>query len=357
MKPEVLVVGAGTTGLTTAIELARRGVKTSVIERRSNVSSMPRAVGITPASLALLNDSGATTALLQSGLRIEHLRICARGTPLLKTRFSQSSIRSNYPFILALPQQRTEQILCRVLERYGVNVWYNTSLQSLNDTRDGVLAVCSDGTARLYRYVVGADGINSTTRAQVDLPFSGSDLEQPWSIADVDVAAWPHQRTLSVALHGNGSMAAMIPLSDKRIRVIANTGGALEAIAGEAEVTHVHQQGEIDVSVRQVATYQKGNVFMAGDAAHCHSPVGGRGMNLGFADAVCLAECIANDSVSSYSTTRYPAAYRTINKTERIRKILGSRSTLNTNAVEASLKLAAKLPLLQRRLVDLLLYA
>ncbi|MEM7256284.1 MAG: NAD(P)/FAD-dependent oxidoreductase [Pseudomonadota bacterium] len=357
MKPEVLVVGAGPTGLTTAIELARRGVRTAIIEQREGVSTLSRAVGITPASLELLGASGASELLLREGIQIEHLRILFGGTQLLSTSFSLSTTRHHHPFILALSQERTERVLSRVLDSYGISIRYNTRLQSLNDTHDGALAVCSDGTAKLYRYVVGADGINSTTRESIGLAFTGQDLDEQWSIADVNVNDWNHKHTMTLSLLDNGAMAAMIPLDADRIRVIANTGAALDYIANMASVTHVHREGHFNVSVRQIATYQRGNVLVAGDAAHCHSPVGGRGMNLGFADAACVADCIANDKVSAYSAIRHPAGYRTINNSERARKLFSTRHRLGRFALQASLRIAGKSTLLQRRLIDQLLYA
>lgn len=356
MEQEVLVVGAGPTGLTTAIELARQGVKTSIIDKRPDISSLARAVGITPASLELLRPSGATKMLLQQGVQINSIRIHS-GSSSLAIPFSSSKNTSPHKFILALPQEQTEAVLSRVLAQLGITVSYDTSLTSFKDTHDGVIATCDNGTTEHYRYLIGADGVHSTAREAVGLTFNGIDLDEKWSIADVSVNDWPHHNAFDLTLLKNGGMAAAVPLNESRIRIVANFENALESLPKEIQVNEIYRQGTFDISVRQVNTYKKGNILLAGDAAHCHSPVGGRGMNLGIADAVCLARCIASDNVTAYSTQRHPAGSATIASSERARKLLSSRQPLIRGALHSTLKLTGKCSLLQRRLVDQFLYA
>ena len=356
MEQEVLVVGAGPTGLTTAIELTRLGVKASIIDQRPGISALARAVGITPASLEILKPSGATDMLLRQGIRLESIRI-QTDSIVLPVAFSQSRNRSPYKYLISLPQEQTETVLCDVLARLDIHVRYNTALISLKDSREGVLATCDDGTTGYYRYVVGADGVQSTTRENIGLTFNGVDLEEIWSVADLETSDWPHNNTFTLSLLNQGKMAAIVPLNKNRIRVVANTENALETIPNDLHITNTNRRGTFKISVRQVNTYQRGNIFLAGDAAHCHSPVGGRGMNLGIADAACIAKCIASDNITAYSGERHPAGSRTLSNSERARKLLSSQKPLVRGAVASSLKLTAKSTLLQRRLIDQLLYA
>ena len=199
--------------------------------------------------------------------------------------------------------------------------------------------------------------MQSTTRENIGLKFNGVDLEETWSVADLETTDWPHRNTFNLTLLDDGKMAAIVPLNNHRIRVVANTDNALEAVPKDLNISETNRQGTFKIAVRQVNTYQRGNVFLAGDAAHCHSPVGGRGMNLGIADAVCLAQCIASDNVTAYSGERHPAGSRTIGNSERARKLLSSQKPLVRGALVSTLKLTAKSSIMQRQLIDQLLYA
>ena len=355
MEQEVLIVGAGPTGLTTAIELARRGVKTSIIDNRPGLSTLTRAVGITPASLDLLRPSGVTKLLVQQGTKLESIRIHYNSN-VLSIPFSCTKNQSQYKYILALPQLQLEAILTQVLAKSGVHVQYNTSLTSFKQSHEGVVATCDNGITEQYSYLIGADGINSTTREFIGFQFSGTDIEGKWSFADIDIDQSP-ENTFNLTLLGKGRMYTAVPLSGSRVSVIANFSDAVSALTSTTQVTVVHQQADFGIAVRQVNTYQKGNVLLAGDAAHCHSPVGGRGMNLGIADAAHLARCIAGDNVTAYSTKRHPVGSSTIANCERFRKLLCSKHPLVRGALTSTLNLTAKTNLLQRRLVDQLLYS
>jgi 2-polyprenyl-6-methoxyphenol hydroxylase-like FAD-dependent oxidoreductase len=355
MEQEVLIVGAGPTGLTTAIELTRRGVKTSIIDKRPGMSNLARAVGITPASLDLLRPSGATELLVQQGIKLESIRIHYNSNEL-SIPFSRTKKPSKYKYILALPQEQTEAVLSQVLAQSGVQVRYNTSLTSFKQSHEGVIATCDNGITEQYSYLIGADGVHSTIRKSVGFQFNGTDLDDKWSIADIETNQTP-ENCFNLNLLDKGRMYAIVPLSESRARVVANFPDALSALTPHTQVTAVHRQADFDIAVRQVNTYQKGNVLLAGDAAHCHSPVGGRGMNLGIADAAYLARCIAGENVTAYSTNRHPAGWSTIANSERFRKLLCSTQPLVRGALTSTLNLTARSNLLQRRLIDQYLYA
>ncbi|MEX1035709.1 MAG: FAD-dependent oxidoreductase, partial [Sneathiella sp.] len=180
----VLVVGAGPTGLTAAVELKRRGMEVEIIDRRAEGSGLSRAVGITPKSLCLLYPSGVTDKLLAEGIRFREARLYRRANLALTLPIKASPPKYGYDFVLGLPQDRTETLLRETLEAQGIPVRYSTELIGLKEEADGVTAILKDGPHERYDYMLGADGVHSRTRELLDIPFPGHDLPETWSIAD-----------------------------------------------------------------------------------------------------------------------------------------------------------------------------
>ncbi|MGI9371939.1 MAG: FAD-dependent oxidoreductase, partial [Hyphomicrobiales bacterium] len=188
----VLIVGAGPTGLTAAVELWRHGIKAEIIDKRDEASGFSRAVGITPRSLHLLEASGVTKLLLGEGVRLQGVRVY-RGKELkLALGINPPVIKYGYDYVVGLAQDRTEANLRAVLEGMGGIVRYSTALKKLSQDDDSVLAELEDGSLETYDYVIAADGIRSTVRGNLGIKYPGYELPETWSIADVDVKDWPN---------------------------------------------------------------------------------------------------------------------------------------------------------------------
>ena len=347
---QVLVVGAGPTGLTAAIELARRGVVPDVIDRKDAASTLSRAVGILPSSLATLTPSGVTRRLLAEGAKIQELRLYRAACRLLCL-----SLRGGHPewdFVVALAQDRTEAALRDALVRYGGSVRYGTELVGLRETDDQVAVQYLDGGEAAYDYVIGADGTHSATRNAMGIEFPGFDLPESWSIADVDAAGWPNPRSLTLCALEHGRVVFVAPLASDRYRVVSNTDDALAALPLEMEVIRKRREGQFQIAIRQVREYRRGRVLLAGDAAHCHSPAGGRGMNLGIADAAELAERIVENRLDGYSDSRRAAGARTIAESEQMRRLFTSTGFVTKRLVFAGARLTNALRPLQRRIAS-----
>ncbi|WP_340149484.1 FAD-dependent oxidoreductase [uncultured Sneathiella sp.] len=352
----VLVVGAGPTGLTAAVELKRRGMEVEIIEKQTEGSGLSRAVGITPMSLCLLYPSGVADKLLAEGIRFREARLYRRATLALVLQIHATPPKYGYDFILGLPQDRTEALLREALEAEGVTVRFSTELTGLMEEKDGVLATLADGASERFDYVLGADGVHSTTRKLLDIPFPGHDLPETWSIADVDARNWPHPETLTLCQLSRGGVMVAVPLAKDRYRVISNRPEALRQLPLEMDVTNVRREGAFTISVRQVSFYNRGRVYLAGDAAHCHSPVGGRGMNLGIADAAEFARRLEDGTLDSYSAARHREGAKIIAGSERVRKFVTSTRPMIRKLFRLALVAAAHLPPLRRKIIDVLLY-
>lgn len=345
-RPKVLIVGAGPTGLTAAVELARRGIVADVIDRREEASGLSRAVGILPRSLDLLGPSGVADRLRAEGIAFESAKFYRNDRPVARIPLTSPSGDT----VLGLAQDRTEHHLAEAFRGYGGTVRYGLAFETLvHNGDDAVEAGFSDGSTGSYDYVIGADGVRSGVREALGIAFEGYDLPGKWSIADVDVEAWENARDFTICLLDAGAVAVVAPLEARRVRVVSNTPDALAALPLALETRKVRREGQFTISVRQVRDYAKGRVFLAGDAAHCHSPVGGRGMNLGIADAADLAGRIAAGTTAGYTAARHAAGAAVIKGSEAARRQATSTSPFNRPLIVAVLRLVGAVPALQRR--------
>jgi 2-polyprenyl-6-methoxyphenol hydroxylase-like FAD-dependent oxidoreductase len=312
----VLVVGAGPTGLTAAVELRRRGIAAQIVDRRAGQSNLSRAVGILPASLDHLQACGATPRLLAEGVHYDGLRLHDGGQMLADLRFAAAGDR----FILGLPQHRTEAILAERLAAQGGAVRYGAEVTGATQDDSGVDVRFADGQAERFDHVLAADGAHSHLRSVLGVPFDGFDLPDEWGVADVDVAGWTWPQSLALYLLDAGRLVLVAPMAPGRVRVVANRPDPLPMLPVPMNVLAQRGSGRFRIAVRQVPRYSMGRVHLAGDAAHCHSPVGGRGMNLGIADGCAFAAHLAAGTVWAYSPERHAAGAAAIALSERVRR-------------------------------------
>jgi 2-polyprenyl-6-methoxyphenol hydroxylase-like FAD-dependent oxidoreductase len=351
---KVLIVGAGPAGLTTAVELARRGIVGDVIDLRESGSGLSRAVGIMPASLDILKPSGVTDKLLAEGMKFRQVRIYRHASLALALPLHVGG--ADGEFILGLAQDRTETHLRDALSRLGGTVRYGIELADLRQDANKVTVELRDGATAEYDYVVGADGARSTTRRLLNVEFRGHDLPETWSIADVDADGWANTDAFTVCRLSGGNMVVVAPLEPKRFRVVSNTEDALAVLPLKLNVTNIRRAGAFKISIRQAAQYGVGRVFLVGDAAHCHSPVGGRGMNLGIADGAELARRMVEGGLEDYGEARHRVGMEIIAGSEALRKVMTSRNPVKRFLVLAVLKIASFMPALRRQFAKKILY-
>ena len=214
---KILVVGAGPTGLTVAVELARRGIIPKVVDEKPEPSSLSRAVGILPRSLEILESSGVSERLLGEGVQIQTLQFYLGDQP-----WTQVSLRGghpHYPFLVALAQDRTEAALRDAFVAMGGEVEYGVKFLGLEQTEGQVLAQLSGDRVETCDCLFGADGTRSAVREAINVPFEGYELNSPWSIADVDANDWPHPDRFTISIMPNGDVAVVAPLEEDRYRL------------------------------------------------------------------------------------------------------------------------------------------
>jgi 2-polyprenyl-6-methoxyphenol hydroxylase-like FAD-dependent oxidoreductase len=346
----ILIVGAGPVGLVTALELARRGMEAHIIDDDGEPTPESRALGVNARTLELLEPSGVTERLLAQGLRIDGVLFRIGRHEVF--RIATSDIPHRFNFILSLPQSDTERLLIEALAERGIAVNWHTRLQSLSESKAGLVCQLDVGeTSRTVHpaTVIGADGARSTVRKSLGIGFGGESQPGEWGLADVELADWPFPFTLAVATITRHQICAFVPIREGLGRFISNHPDVLNRLPPEAQVKSVTWESTFRISFRQVATYQKGNAFLAGDAAHIHSPVGGRGMNLGIEDGCWLAWLLAEGRSDEYTDLRRPAGRTVLDFTNQQTRQITSRS-LWTDVFRRYLAPAVlKVPVIRRR--------
>lgn len=350
-RKSILIVGGGPTGLTAALELGRRGIHCRIIERREAPSPLSRAVGIMPNTMKLLEPSGASALLKKEAIQVSAVEINLHEKPIFTMPMNQSKDPSIGLF--CLPQDVTEHILAERASHYGINLEYGVTLDKLTINEDGGVDCVINGKAETYDYVLGADGSRSIVRDQIGYSAEGYDLESEWSIADVEAPQWSDTPgVFRVFLQEGGVVVFVIPMSETRYRLVSTQPNALETLNVDMPIEKLYREGDFRIGVRQVAHYRKGPVFLAGDAAHQHSPVGGRGMNLGIADAVHFASCFAKNKLDNYSEDRHKIGADTIEFTEHSRKKIMSDISHSKKRMLQMLNMAALIPGIPGKLTE-----
>ncbi|WP_331719320.1 FAD-dependent monooxygenase [Streptomyces sp. NBC_00158] len=303
---DVLVVGAGPTGMTAACELLRRGVRVRVIDRAPEPSPLPKALLVWPRSLDLFEDLGILDDLRAAALQINAFSYFSDRTRLATFDFPQHLAP------LCLPQNATEEVLRRRMHSLGGKVEHGVRLLTLEDLDfagrvDGtgpVTAVLEHADGRIERtrapFVIGTDGASSAVRAQLGSGFEGSTYESAFALVDARIeGTLPPDQALYYQSPAGALVIVALPDGVYRFfsSLAPGENAGLERMQqivderGPRGVRLVEPLWEtvFRIHARHAGTYQLGRVFIAGDAAHVHSPAGGQGMNTGMQDAHNLA--------------------------------------------------------------------
>ncbi|GIG61374.1 oxygenase [Longispora fulva] len=353
---EILVVGAGPTGLTMAAELARHGAAVRIVDRATAPATTSRALVVQPRTLELFDDLGVVDAALAAGTRADSVNLVfdreRRARIDVSGLLTEPETHTEYPWLFSLSQHETERVLTDHLASLGVGVERGVTLTGLTQDPDGVTALL-DGRAVRFDWVVGCDGARSAVRTAIGMPFEGAtyaeefimaDARLDWELPDGDLYVFPSR---------SGFLAAFAMPGAGRFRIFGNVGA--HGSPDYSEPTHEEFQTMLDERLplparvveeywvsryrlhrRGVPRYRDGRVFLVGDAAHVHSPAGAQGMNTGIQDAYNLAWKLAracrgpaSDSLlDSYHAERHPVGQRLLRTTDRMFSVISGQGAV-----------------------------
>ena len=347
---KVLIIGAGPTGLTAALEFARNGIIPEIVERRTEPSEISRAVGIMPESIEKLGPTGVGDTILREGMPFYKMKMHRGNKSLMSLDFSKSSERKDVA--IGLSQNRTETIMREALETLGAKVTYGCTVVDVETSDKQATVTFSDNKSKNYDWVIGADGVQSTARTKLGIPYNGYDLSETWSIADVELNGYDPELVSAWVQGGNkGDFILVIPIESKRVRIVSSTSDCIKSLPIKLDIQKIRRTGTFEISIRQAETYLKGRVLLAGDAAHCHSPVGGRGMNLGIDDAIAAVKSILDEKTFEYTEKRHKIGARVLKKSEYARKKITSNNFLVKALTGFAFKLVQHIGFLQRAFI------
>jgi 2-polyprenyl-6-methoxyphenol hydroxylase-like FAD-dependent oxidoreductase len=371
---DVLIVGAGPVGLFLANECARRGLGFRLIETRASQSEHSKALAIFPRTLEIFDMAGIVAPFLEAANRVTTVRIVTHGRTLARMPFRPEE--SPYPFIAMVPQDVTEEILVRALRRKGGDVEYETTFRSA-EARVDCVDVTADRRGNPFRLrasvVVGCDGAHSAVRHLLNIPFEGAMYEDTFLLADVETNQALPAEELQLCPSELGPLA-IFPMSAVRRRIVATVAepegdvpsldlvrkALAERGPGEIEALSLHWSSYFRIHHRHVAQLRSGRMFLAGDAAHIHSPFGGQGMNTGLHDAWNLAWKLdlylhgraGEPLLDSYDAERLPVIRHVIAMTDVMTKVMGTPNPLVQGLRNAVIPMASRLAPFQHAFVE-----
>ncbi|MEV0414663.1 FAD-dependent oxidoreductase [Streptomyces sp. NPDC050448] len=343
-SPRVLVVGAGPVGLTAAHELARRGLRVRVVDGAPGPAPTSRAVAVHPRTLETFDQMGVVDGVLARGRKNRAFTMFARGRRLVRLEADYRSMPTRFPYTVIIGQTETEEVLREAVARLGVTIEWGVRLTSLEQDRHTVRARLehADGSTEEYEvpWLVGCDGGHSTVRKELGLPLLGESSET-WALADAAVSTDLPPDTIYWAHTGSQAMM-MVPYQRDGYWRLLDTAPAgrpetpreaadrfsQKLSAGLGRPVHVGEPDWTSVFTfqqRMVPRMHDGRCFVAGDAAHVHSPASGQGMNTGIQEAYNLAWKLAMaalrqagpELLATYGQERVPVGRKLLGSTRK----------------------------------------
>jgi 2-polyprenyl-6-methoxyphenol hydroxylase-like FAD-dependent oxidoreductase len=369
---DVVIVGAGPTGLTLACLLAAEGVPFVLVERQAEGANTSRAAVVHARTLEALEELMISERLRAEGWIVPQFTLRDRDQVLTTLRFDRLPTR--YAHTLMIPQYRTEAILLDRLRELGHDVFRPFTVSDVRQDAGGVsVTIASEGEAAQTvraRYLVGADGMHSTVREHAGIGFSGDSYEQSFVLADVRMS-WPLSSREVMLFVSPAGLVVVAPLPGGIHRVVATVDDAPEQpdiddvqllldtrgpATGRVSVHEIVWSSRFRVHHRLANRYRAGRILLAGDAAHVHSPAGGQGMNTGIQDAVMLGHTLTavlsgradEGALEEYERRRRPVAARVLAFTDRMTRMATLRNPRSRAVRNTAIRVIGRIPAVRR---------
>lgn len=344
---DVLIIGAGPTGLSLACQFIRLGIDFVIIDTKETITPFSKAIGVQARTLEIYEQIGLADSLVELGAKAEKAQLWEGGEVRGKIELANlGQGLSPYPFLLLVEQSKHEHLLNDFLAEHGKQVMWQTQLADFSQDASGVTAHLqnSDTTKTITaKFLVGCDGAKSVVRHKLELGFEGSTFERLFYVADVEIIGQLDHGAVHICLAQN-TITAFFPIKgNHRFRIVGTFPEGHDKEEGEViyeeierqiiedtklhlDITKVNWFSTYKVHSRHVDQFSKGRCFVAGDAAHIHTPAGAQGMNTGIQDSYNLAWKLAlvlkgkaNDHLlKTYNTERLENARHLLQTTDRV---------------------------------------
>lgn len=332
-----LIIGAGPSGLAAALFLHERGIRARVVDSATEPAPWSKALGVNPRTLDLLEPSGVTAAIIAEGLVVDRVYVSQAGKRVAKIPLDYAAVGARHPLTI-LPQARTEVLLSEALDRRGVRVERGVRFADVVQNGGNVQAdfVHPDGTIENVRtpLLLGADGAHSAVRKALGVDFPGNALRETWTLADLDLNG-PVPGGINIDFRPAGVLVAF-PFSATRWRLIAIGSDIVSLLPPGWSTGTVFWNSKFHISHRLADQMSVDRIALAGDAAHIHSPVGARGMNLGIEDAWVWAACATDalegrpERLADYGRLRLEVDSGVVLRIQRITNAVRARGVVSS---------------------------
>jgi 2-polyprenyl-6-methoxyphenol hydroxylase-like FAD-dependent oxidoreductase len=357
MTNPILIVGAGPTGLTAALELSRMGVAVRLIDKREAPATTSRATGVQPRTLELFEQRGLADEMVRLGNRAQFGSIYGGGKRVFRLDFSH--VKSRYPFLLFISQADTERILRQAVARQGVTPEWNTELvgigqDALSHDASPAQAILKLADGRLQQvaapWLISAEGAHSLIRTTLDVQFEGHTREEQYALGDLLVAGNLPNSDFHIFSSDHGFMA-LFPMGGERFRLMASNPLSQPTKDTEPsldELQRIYDQRShiparfhdltwsswFRINSRMVSRLKVGRLLLGGDAAHIHSPAGAQGMNTGIQDMINLSWKLAMvmngkappSLLDTYEADRLPVMRGVLSRTDNLTTRIGTQN-------------------------------
>ena len=351
-RADVVIVGAGPTGLALAAELKRLGTQALLVEKESFGQNTSRATVVHARTLEMLEALGVSQQLIDRGLILHTARLHEGDT--VRAHISFDGLDTAYSYMLVCTQDQTENVLTRRLRELGGAEIRAIEVTEIKPDDDGVTATYVAGGVLIQdvraQWLVGCDGMHSTVRQAAGIGFEGGNYDENFVLADVEMKSPLGRDAMDIFLSDEGILL-IVPLPKDRYRVIATVPEApsapsigdvqkiLDARGPQAQkcsVTGMVWSSRFRIQHRVAPQLRKGRVLLCGDAAHVHSPAGGQGMNTGIQDALSLAQVLHTavttgdeSGFDEWEKKRLAIARDVVKTTDRMTRVAASNSSLS----------------------------
>jgi len=365
---DVLVVGAGPTGLTVAASLTAHGVRVVLVDKLPEGQNTSRAAAVNARTLEVLEDLDVARRMVKAGLIAPRFTMREGRRILIPVDFSD--LPTQHPYTLMLSQADTERLLLERLHELSGEVIRPKALSQVTQDAGGVTATFDDGEAVRAGYIVGTDGMHSTVREQAGIGFAGGEFAESFALADVRLAGEaPHDEV--ILFYAKEGLNVLAPLPGDIFRIVAPAADVPQVPSaafvqslldargfgpGQLVVTELLWGTRFHIHHRVADSYRAGRILLAGDAAHVHSPAGGQGMNLGITDAISLADALSevlhggsDTALDAYGTAQRRRAEQVLKLTGRLTRIATLPRPVRPIR-NAGMRLSARVPAVRQRL-------